>query len=372
MDPELQKNIKILTRMAILVMVLLAIYLLFTYVFPLIGKVLAYLPVLFLPFILAVLFAIIIEPVVSYVERKINLKRTWAVFISLITVVGGFFYLLFLMISVITKELSRLYPLVVRYSDQIISQFVLSITNLELFYLQLNLPSQVEITIQENMGKAFQALQTVMDNSINFLVQALTMLPSALIFLIIATVATFFISKDRQALVDFFINLLPGRAQPKTMRVIGELMRALVGFLKAYSILITITAIITIVSLKVLQMDYILTIGIIVGICDILPILGPGTVFVPWIIWQIVTGNTRLAISLAIVYILISVVRQFLEPKIVGDNIGLHPLATLISLYVGLQLGGVIGMIMGPVLVVIVMACYRVGVFNEAGWRKDQ
>ncbi len=71
-----------------------------------------------------------------------------------------------------------------------------------------------------------------------------------------------------------------------------------------------------------------------------------------------------------VAYIIISGVRQFLEPKIVGDNIGLHPLATLVSLYVGLQLGGVVGMIMGPVCVVIFIAMYRSGILDRFDWRK--
>ena len=116
---------------------------------------------------------------------------------------------------------------------------------------------------------------------------------------------------------------------------------------------------------------YIFTIGILVGILDILPILGPGTLFIPWIIWEIISGDTGFAVSLLVLYVIISVVRQFLEPKIIGDNIGLHPLATLISLYVGLQLGGIVGMIAGPVLLVIFIACYRVGVFNRFNWRKS-
>lgn len=370
MDPELQKSIKRLTRLSILVMALVAIYLLFTYVFPIVGKILSYLPIIFLPFILALVMALIIEPIVRFFEIKTKIKRAWAVVISLITVVGGFIYLISAIISVIIKELSRLYPQVVHYSDQVISRVIETFGDFELFYLRLNLPPQVETAIQENLGKSLQALQALLDSIINALVQTLTMLPGALIFLMIATVATFFITKDRKALVNFSMQFIPGTAQSKTIKVITELFRALIGFLKAYSILITITAIITIVSLKVLQLDYILTIGIIVGICDILPVLGPGTIFVPWITWHFITGNTRLAISLLIVYILISVVRQFLEPKIVGDNIGLHPLATLISLYAGLQLGGIIGMIMGPVLVVIIMACYRVGILDGLGWRK--
>ncbi len=370
MDPELQKNIKLLTRLTILVMALVAVYLLFTYVFPLAGRILSYLPVIFLPFIFALLLALITEPVVRFFENRIRLGRAWAVVISLILVVGGFIYLVSAIISLIIKDLSRLYPQVAHYSDQIINRVITTIGDFQVFYLRLNLPPQVENTIQDNLGKSLQALQTVLDGSINVLIQTLAMLPGALIFLMIATVATFFIMKDRKALKEFSMHFIPGSAQSKTAKITSELFAALVGFLKAYSILITITAVVTMVSLKVLRVDYALTIGILVGICDILPVLGPGTIFVPWILWSFISGNHSLAIGLLVVYVLISVVRQFLEPKIVGDNIGLHPLATLISLYAGLQLGGIIGMIMGPVTVVIIMACYRAGLFEGLGWGK--
>lgn len=370
MDPELQKNVKLLTRLSILVMALVAIYLLFTYVFPILGGILSYLPVIFLPFIFALLIAVITEPVVRFIEKRLKIGRAWSVVISLIIVVGGFIYLVSAIISAIIKDLSRIYPQIAHYSDQIINRFIATIGDFQVFYLRLNLPPQVEATIQDNLGKSLQALQTVLDGSINILIQTLAMLPGALIFLMIATVATFFIMKDRKALKEFSMHFIPGSAQSKTVKITGELFGALVGFLKAYSILITITAVVTMVSLKVLRVDYALTIGILVGICDILPVLGPGTIFVPWIIWNFISGNNSLAIGLLVVYILISVVRQFLEPKIVGDNIGLHPLATLISLYAGLQLGGIVGMIMGPVTVVIIMACYRAGLFGGLGWGK--
>ncbi|HHW60769.1 MAG TPA: AI-2E family transporter, partial [Syntrophomonadaceae bacterium] len=108
------------------------------------------------------------------------------------------------------------------------------------------------------------------------------------------------------------------------------------------------------------------------GLFDILPILGPGTIFVPWVIWEFMSGRAGMGISLLIVYIIISAVRQFLEPKVVGDNIGLHPLLTLISLYVGLQLGGLVGMILGPIILVILIASYRAGVFEGLDWRKQR
>ncbi|MDD4803145.1 MAG: AI-2E family transporter, partial [Syntrophomonas sp.] len=122
--------------------------------------------------------------------------------------------------------------------------------------------------------------------------------------------------------------------------------------------------------LKIMGVKYALTIGMLTGLLDILPIVGTGVIMIPWMIWEFLSQDTGMGIGLLVLYGSISVIRQFLEPQIVGDNIGLHPLATLISLYVGLQLGGVAGMIMGPVLVVIFIAVYRIGLLDRFDWRK--
>lgn len=370
MDPELSKYLKVLTRITILVMALVAIYLLFMFVFPIIGKILSYLPILFLPFIFALLLAVVIEPIVVFFEIKLRIKRSISVLLSLVMVVGGLIYLISILIAKIIQEISGMIPNLVSYSDSFSQKFIDAISEIRLLYVRLNLPVELQQSIQQKIQDSIQGLESVMDQSIQVLIKSMTFLPDTFIFLMIATVATFFIIKDRALLKTFFMRFIPGTARTKTRKVIAELFNALIGFLKAYSILISITAIITMLSLKILGVKYILTIGIIVGLLDILPVLGPGTFFIPWIIWELASGDTRLGISLLVVYIIISAVRQFLEPKIVGDNIGLHPLATLVSLYAGLQLGGVIGMILGPVLVVIFIACYRVGLFDDLKWRK--
>ncbi len=104
MDPELQKNVKLLTRLSILVMALVAVYLLFTYIFPILGGILSYLPIIFLPFILALVLALVTEPVVRFFQKRLRISRSWAVAISLLLVVGGFIYLLSAIISVIIKD----------------------------------------------------------------------------------------------------------------------------------------------------------------------------------------------------------------------------------------------------------------------------
>lgn len=371
MDPELQRWVKRLTKLGVLVLSLVTIYLLFTYVFPLLGKGLAWLPVLLMPFLLSLILALMLEPVVKFFEVKARMKRGWAAAVSLILAVGGAFWVLFMIVSVIVKELSRFYPQVVAYSGKIVATLTGTLTNFKLFYVKLNLPPDVAKSIQQNLGKILEVLRGLVDGSLNLLMNVLTMLPGIFVFMIIMGVATFLIIKDRYAIEKFIFGIVPDSAQSKTIAIIKHLFQVLVGFIKAYSILISVTMILTCIGLAVLRVDYVLTLAIVIGLCDILPVLGPGTIMVPWIIWEFATGNTGLGAGLLVLYTITSVVRQILEPKIVGDNIGLHPLATLMALYIGLQLGGVVGMILGPVTLVVILACYRAGLFSSLEWRKD-
>lgn len=371
MDPDLQRQIKSMVKLATIVLALLAVYLLFVYIFPILGNIFSYIPALFLPFILAILLAVIIEPVVDFFEKNSRLNRSWSVALSLLLGVGGLFLLLFLIIFRISKELANLSPFLSANWGKVIEKSLSTISDFKLFYLRLDLSPEIQSAIQDNIEKGIEIVRTLVENGIDLLMKTVAVLPGFLVFLMIAAVASFFIIKDRALIRNFVLQFFPDNFQSKTRHVVAELFKALIGFVKAYSILISITAIITIICLQILGVEYVFTIGILVGLLDILPVLGPGGLFIPWIIWELLIGNTRMGISLLVVYIVISVVRQILEPKIVGDSIGLHPLATLVSLYVGLQLGGFTGLVLGPVIVVIVIACFRAGLFNGITWRKD-
>lgn len=370
MDPELLKYTKTFIKLGIAVLVLVIIYLFMSVVAPALIAVLARLPEVFLPFIIAVLLAVLIEPLVVFFEVKLKFNRALATSASLLLVVGAFIYLVSLVVSVVISEITRLFPLVANYSDQVAAQIIDAVSNFQWFYVQLNLPPAAQAAIENNLQKGVDVLSGLMNSTIDGLTQLLLILPGLLVFMIITTVATYFIINDRSVIRTFILSSLPGSFRSQTNNVVTQLFQALTGFAKAYSILITITAIITMVSLKLLGIKYILTIGLLVGLLDIMPVLGPGVVFLPWALYNILVGQTGLGVSLLVIYLVISGVRQVLEPKIVGDNIGLHPLATLISLYVGLQLAGTTGLILGPVLLVILIASHRAGMLERFDWRK--
>jgi len=369
LDQEIKKNLLLLLKTSSIVIAMFGLYLLLVYLFPVMGRILGYIPNLFLPFIFAILIAILVEPVVNFFETKLRFKRVLAVLTSLLLVIGGFVYLVSMLVTAIIKQLTTIYRATQSNADSMIADMIGTISEVRLIFLRLDLPLQIQNTLQSSLQQAIEWAQHLISAIINSLVTFVTLLPGLMIFLMIATVATFFIIKDRALIRSFVLHIIPPGMRDSGQDVLGKLIKAFVGFVKAYSILISITFILTLVAMKILNVQYALTLALIIALADILPVLGPGAIYVPWIIWEFISHHLAMGIALLAAYVIISAVRQFLEPKIVGDNIGLHPLVTLMSLYVGLKLGGVVGMIMGPVCVVIFIAIYRTGVLDRYDWR---
>ena len=101
------------------------------------------------------------------------------------------------------------------------------------------------------------------------------------------------------------------------------------------------------------------TVGLLIGFCDLLPVLGPGTILLPWALWQWAQGDSRLAGGLLLIYLVILVSRQFVEPKIMAAGLGLHPLAALAAGFLGLTLLGAFGLLLGPLLASLLYFVYK-------------
>jgi sporulation integral membrane protein YtvI len=161
------------------------------------------------------------------------------------------------------------------------------------------------------------------------------------------------------------ITWFPTKAVQVCGTIWRDLQKALFGYLRAQFILISITAAFVIVGLLILQVPYAISIGLLIGFVDLLPYLGTGAVMVPWIIIVFVQGNIPLGIGLSIVYGVILVARQILEPKVLATSVGMDPLAILIALFIGLQLFGFVGLIIGPVTLILLTAFHRANVFRD-------
>lgn len=368
MDQDIKKHLLTLLKVTTLVLFLILFYAAAKYVLPLAGKIIYVTLKVLLPFIIAVLLALLIEPLVTYLQDKIKMSRSWSVFISLLAVYGGIGGLLVAVVTRIAREMAGLYQLANERSGDIVFSLTKLLNDIQLFYLRLNLPPDVQQSITSAFATGLNEIQKLLSSSASGLIGVLIKLPNFFILLLIIAVATFFISRDRQMIRHYIFKVIPSQQKSKMSSLINDLMKTFIGFVKAEAILVSVTGLQIIVGLRILGVDYALTIGLICGLFDILPVLGPGTILMPWALWELLTGHIGFGIGILVVYFVAAAVRQILEPRILGDNIGLHPLITLLALYVGLKLGGVVGMILGPVAVVVILSMIRAGVFDDIKW----
>lgn len=159
--------------------------------------------------------------------------------------------------------------------------------------------------------------------------------------------------------------MIPGVIHKPMTYIFSDLKKALFGFAKAQLILISITAFIVMITLYALGVNSAFAIGLLIGLVDLLPYLGVGIVLIPWSLYAFMSDDLTLAIGLTVLYSIILIVRQIMEPKVLASSVGLDPLAALFGMFVGLKLFGILGLIIGPVSLVIVDAFRRAHVFKD-------
>ncbi len=342
-------------------------------VFTLIG--LFYLSKVTYPFLIGFAIAFLINPLVNFFQEKARMPRSLAVIIALTLVFSFFAGVITLLVAEIVSsadELAKIVPkqleILIRYIEHFIAAQIIPFYN-QLTNLFDHLGSGQQETILKNIQNVGNTIGTTLGDFIQrffrFIPTIISWFPNAASVLIFSLLATFFIGKDWAKLAARSRTLIPKKAKESSRSVLIELKKALFGFIKAQLTLISLTTVIILVGLLILRVNYAVTIALITGLVDLLPYLGTGLIFVPWIIYQAITGNIGLAIGLAVLYIVVLVQRQLMEPKVLSSNIGLDPLATLIALFIGFKLIGFLGLIIGPVTLVILTTLHRANVFRD-------
>lgn len=179
-------------------------------------------------------------------------------------------------------------------------------------------------------------------------------IPGIIVQIVITVVSSFFIAADYRLVLDFLKKLIPDRHRAYVIQVTRYAEQAVLVYIKSYSLLFLITFVELWIGLSILKIPYALAIGLGIAVFDLMPVLGTGGILLPWAAVLLVMGNFPLSLGILLLYIIITAVRNTLEPKIVGEQIGLHPLATLVAMVLGLQLAGLLGMILFPITLVAV------------------
>ena len=202
------------------------------------------------------------------------------------------------------------------------------------------------------------------------LISTAKQIPSILISVVITLVACCFMATDFSKMMNFFRMQFPERRRDDVERAKVLLKNSLGKMARAYALIMLVTFIEMSVGLTVLKLigvydsNFILMVAAVTAIIDIVPVLGTGTILIPWALYSLITGNFGMGIGLLILYGIITVIRQFIEPKLVAGQLGLSPIVTITALYLGLKAFGVLGMLVTPILVIMLKLLNDEGIIH--------
>lgn len=308
------------------------------------------------PFIIAFIISSLLEPPVRLIVKKTKIPRKLAAPIVLLLFLlcfGSLLTLLILKLINEIKDMSKMLP--VLFTTLFDNTSKLFDKVIEIYEW---LPEEVAINVESFLLNQAGSLMNTVNSVINSLLKGAyataVSIPEALVFVLITILATYFLTSDRERISRFFYRQFPENWIEKALNLRNNMFSALFGWIKAYLILMLITFAELFIGFIIIRMNYPLLLALIISIVDLLPVLGSGTILIPWSIYSFLVGNIKGGISLIVLYAIVFVVRQMIEPKIVSHQIGVYPLLTLIAMYAGLKLVGVIGLILGPVTILLV------------------
>lgn len=332
---------------------------------PLIIKAALYLFSLLSPFVFGYIFSKLINPIADRLQRRLKIPRgvstvmviifTLAVLVGLIGVVG---YKLFDEI----KNLYHQWPVIVESVSSAWQNFSAKWSN-----LYIDLPDSFQNaldTLRESIETQVSEFMSDME-LVNNAQSAAKSLPGGLIWTVIFILSMYFMVSQKEQLNQSISKYLGNRFSNKLDDIKQECKKYLGGYVKAQIILMFIVMLIIAVVLAILQAPFSLLIAAVTAILDALPVFGSGIILWPLAIVYFISGNLKLGIGYVALYLAVMLVRRMIEPKLVSDRMGFNPILTLISMYAGYRWWGIIGMLIGPILLMAVMSIYKVGLFDK-------
>ncbi len=326
-------------------------------VFILLGLIIALkLSIFYLPFLIAFIIYLIMEPSIKWIMKKTKATRKISSIIIFlivsIVILGALTWLIFTLFS----EASNLLQDLNKYIEKAYSLFQNILQNAD--FGKIRLPDEIQTILQNSTGDILETVSQWVRSFLNGLIDVVTSIPNIAIYFSITVIALYFICVDKIYILDQIEHHLPKTWVMRVGKHIKDLTKTLGGYLKAEATLILVSFIISLIGLYILKftgfaIEFPLLIAIAIGFVDALPILGSGTVMIPWAIICGINGDLNLGIAIIVLLIIMSTVRQFLEPRLVSKNIGVHPLFTLIAMYTGFKFMGIVGMLVGPIVLII-------------------
>ena len=311
-----------------------------------------------LPFLLAALIAVIISPIAAWISKKTHASPKFVSAFLVILFFGVIVALLSVAVSRLISEIGNLIDrlsadpeMISRFFDDLGQKFgpigekfgfirrLFESDQMQQLGLDLD-----ELTV-DALGKLMGSLTSALPSAAMSIVAKI---PETILTVAVLLISAFYFCTDKEIIGNGLSSLLPDAMRAKLPETKIKITRTLTSYLKAYLLIMLLTFCEMFIGLSLLGVNYALLLSVIIAIVDILPILGTGTILIPWALFSFAVSDSRLGIGLLILYAAVSILRQIIEPKIVGSSLGIHPLATLASIYIGIKLIGLGGLFVGP------------------------
>ena len=324
-----------------------------------------------MPLIVAWIVAMIANPIIRFLEKRIKIMRkhgsALVIILVLAALIAAFYGLAVLVASQFSSwvtELPEVYDSVTQNLQHLF----------RLLHQKYNIiPADVKLAFdqRENMldsyiQKAIDGLlKMVKSGSLSKVSSLASSLMDFLVYAILTILASYFMTVEK----DHFTKLLQEKTPAGVQRIWNKIkkifIRAIGGYFKAHFQIMIVIFFITVIPFAFMGISYSGLLAVVIAIVDFLPFFGAGTVLVPWAVYRLLTGSYTYAAILFVIYVVVLIVRQALEPKLIGDNIGTSPFETLVFMLVGYRLAGMLGLIVGIPVGMILMECYREGMFDD-------
>ncbi len=320
--------------------------------------------VFFMPFVIGWIISMIANPLVHYLEEHVRIVRKLSSVVLIVGVLALVITVIYLLLGFLFRELSGFLselPELYGAANGEINSAVDNISGLFRF-----LPVQLRDYIKQftdSMGTYLgDVVQDVAANAGGAVARSL---PDVLVYFVVMLLSAYFFLAEHDKLVIKVKSLMPEPVKRYGSMVKNDVLKAVSGYFLAQFKIMFVVAVVILVGLTVLGVKYSVLLAIGIALLDFLPMFGTGTALIPWAVVKVFTGEYAYAVGLLLLYVLSQAIRQLIQPKIVGDSLGLPPLTTLFFLFLGYKFKGLAGMILAVPVGMIFLRFYEYGAFDR-------
>lgn len=324
----------------------------------------------FSPFVVGFLLSLLANPVVRFLEKHIKMKRKYGSVLMILAVIGAIAGICYGLICALAMGISDFIDYIPELYADAGMELTKAATHLQNLLNRLPLKNNVDFhALGESLGLWITGVISQIDgSSVSAVGDAAKSLPNILVGMIVGVLATYFFIADHDKLAESMRKNLPFLFSNQFAVIYRELIHVVGGYFKAQFKIMGVMYILLAIGLSVIGVKYGWIWAAGIAFLDMLPVFGTGAVLWPWTVIKLLSGNYGTAIGMLVIYAVCQITHQLVQPKLIGDSVGMNPFATLFYMFIGYKFGGVFGMILAIPVGMILIELYTLGAFDTAIW----